>query len=124
MCECSVVKHLPQFMHEFTVFEPVENTVNDISRPAQQARLDQVRAKDITQLLGNDGRQISNKELEGVVKELSQQKKEETEKEEKSPIKYMKTSDLQYSFLAMETLTDGHCDTDHDWEQSMKVKSV
>ena len=36
----------------------------------------------------------------------------------------MKTSDLQHSFPAMETLTDGHCDTDHDWEQSMKVKSV
>ena len=111
-------------MHEFTVFEPVENTVNDISRPAQQATLDQVRAKDIIQLLDNHGRQLSNKELEGMVKEPSQQKQEETEKEEKSPIKYIKTSDLQHSFLAMETLTDGHCDTDHDWEQSMEVKSV
>ena len=38
-------------MREFTIFEPLENTVNDISTPAQQARLDQVRVKDITQLL-------------------------------------------------------------------------
>ena len=76
------------------------------------------------ELLDNHGQQLSNQHLQGMVKELSQQKKEEKAKAEKSPIKYIKTSDLQHSFLALETLTDGHCDTDHDWEQSMKVKRV
>jgi hypothetical protein len=36
----------------------------------------------------------------------------------------MKTSDLQHSFSAMETLTDELCDNDHDWEQNAKVKGV
>ena len=79
MCECSVVKSLPQFINEFTGFEPVENTVDDISRPAQQASLNKVRAKDITQLLDTHGQQLSNEDLEGMVKVLSQQE----EKEEK-----------------------------------------
>jgi hypothetical protein len=37
--------------------------------------------------------------------ELSQQKEEVKEKEELSPLKCIKTSDLQHSFSAMETLT-------------------
>jgi hypothetical protein len=36
----------------------------------------------------------------------------------------MKTSDLQHSFSAMETLTDELYDNDHDWEQNAKVKGV
>ena len=72
-------KHLPQFMHDFTGFEPVENTVDDISRPAQQASLNKVRANDIIQLLDTHGQQLSNEDLEGMVKVLSQQE----EKEEK-----------------------------------------
>jgi hypothetical protein len=34
----------------------------------------------------------------------------------------MKTSDLQRILLAMETLTDELCDTDHDCQRSSKVK--
>jgi len=37
--------------------------------------------------------------------ELSQQKVEEKEKEEQPPLKCMKTSDIQHSFSAMETLS-------------------
>jgi len=36
----------------------------------------------------------------------------------------MKTSDLQHSFSAKETLTDELYDTDRDWEQNAKVKGV
>jgi hypothetical protein len=59
-----------------------------------------------------------------MVKELSQQKEEEKEKEEQPPLKCIKTSDLQHSFSAMETLTDELYDTDHDWEQNAKFKGV
>jgi len=59
-----------------------------------------------------------------MFKELSQQKEEEKEKEEQPPLKYMKTSDLQHSFSALETLTDELYDTHHDWEQNAKVKGV
>jgi hypothetical protein len=38
-------------MHKYTRFGPVENTVDDISTPAKQAGLDEVRAEVITQLL-------------------------------------------------------------------------
>jgi hypothetical protein len=41
-----------------------------------------------------------------MVKELSQQKKEWKGKEEQPPLRCTKTSDLQHSFSAMETLTD------------------
>lgn len=34
----------------------------------------------------------------------------------------MKASDLQHILSAMETLNDELCETDHDWEQSAKVK--
>ena len=51
----------------------MENTV-DISRPAKEARLDVVTAEDKTQLLDNHGQQLSNEDMEGMVKELSQQK--------------------------------------------------
>jgi len=40
-------KHLPQFMHIFTGFGPVENIVYDVSSPGQEAGLDEVRARDI-----------------------------------------------------------------------------
>ena len=75
-------KCLPQFMHDVTGFEPMDNTVDDISRPAQEARLDEVRAKDITQLLDSHAQQLSNEDMEDMVKELSQQKEKEKEKEE------------------------------------------
>ena len=41
-------KRLPQFMHDFTGFEPVVNSVDDINRTSQEAGMDEVRAKDIT----------------------------------------------------------------------------
>jgi predicted small metal-binding protein len=80
-------------MHDFTGFEPVENTVDDVSRVAQEGRLDEVRAEDVTHLLDSHGQQRSNEDLKDTVKELSQQE-EEKEKVEDSPEKYMETSDL------------------------------
>jgi DNA-binding transcriptional MerR regulator len=72
---------------------------------SQEAGLDEVRAEDITQLLDSQGQQHSNKNLEDVVKELSQQKKEQREKEKEPPLKCMTTSDIQHSFSAMENVT-------------------
>jgi len=87
-------KRFPQFMHNITGFEPVNNTVDDISTPAQQAGLDGVRTEDITQLLDSQVQQLSNEDLENMVKELSQQKKEQQGKEEEPPLTW-----------AMETLS-------------------
>jgi hypothetical protein len=39
-----------KFMHEITGFQPMDNTVDDVSRPAQEGGLDKVRDEDITQL--------------------------------------------------------------------------
>ena len=91
-------------MHDFTGFEPVVNNVDDINRTSQEAGMDEVIAKDITQLLDSQGQQHSSEDLEDVVKELSQQK-EEKEKEEPS-LKCMKISDLQHSFSVMVTTSD------------------
>ena len=71
------MKGLQQFLHEFTVIESVENTVDDFNRPAKEVRLDKVRANDITQLLDTNGQQFYNEDMEGMVKELSEQKEEE-----------------------------------------------
>ena len=62
-------------MQDFTGFEPVVNTVDDVNRTSQEAGLEEVIAEDITQLLDSQGQQHSNEDLEDVVKELSQQKK-------------------------------------------------
>jgi hypothetical protein len=51
-------------MHKFTGFGTVENTVDYVSSMAQEAGLDEVRAEDITQLLGSHEKQLFNKELE------------------------------------------------------------
>jgi hypothetical protein len=72
---------------------------------SQEAGLDEIRAEDITQLLDSQGPQHSNEDLEDLVKELSQQKKEEKGKEEEPPLKCMTTSDIQHSFSAMENVT-------------------
>jgi len=55
--------------------------------------------------LDNQGQQHSNEDLEDMVKELSQQKKDQKGKEEEPPLKCMKASDIQHSFSAMETLS-------------------
>ena len=99
-------KRLPQFMHDIMGFEPLDNTVDDVSRPAQYGGLDEVRAQDIIQMLDSYGQQLSNEDLEDVVKELSQQKEEEKEIEDVPPLKCKKIRDLQHSFSAMETLND------------------
>ena len=57
-------------------------------------------------------------------KEQSQQEEEEEKEKEQPPLKCMKTSELQHSFSAMETLTDELYDTEHEWEQNAKVKGV
>ena len=53
-------KLLPEFMHDFIQFGPVENTA-DISRLAQRAGLDEVTAEDATELLDSQGQQLSTK---------------------------------------------------------------
>ena len=58
------------------------NTVDDVNRTSQEAGLEEVIAKDVTQLLDRQGQQHSNEDLEDVVKELSQQKKDQKGKEE------------------------------------------
>ena len=68
------MKGLQQFLHEFTVVESVQNTVDDFNRPAKEVRLDKVRANDITELLDTNGQQFYNEDMEGMVKELSEQK--------------------------------------------------
>ena len=73
--------------------------------------MDEVIAKDITQLLDSQGQQHSSEDLEDVVKGLSQQKEEEKEKEEEPPLKCMKISDLQHSFSVMVTPPLMSCDT-------------
>jgi len=82
----------------------VVNTVDDINRTSLEAGLEEVIAKDITQLLDRQGQQHSNEDLKDVVKELIKQKKDQKGKEE-PPLKCMKTSDIQHSFSAMETLS-------------------
>jgi len=42
-------------MHVFTGFEPVENNVEGISRLVQVAGLDEVTAKEVTELLDSHG---------------------------------------------------------------------
>ena len=71
---------LPYFMHDFTGFEPVENTVEVISRLAQEVGLDEVTAESVTEMLYSHGQQISNEDLEEVAKEMSQQKEEDKKK--------------------------------------------
>jgi len=99
----------------------VVNLVDNVNRTSQEAGFDEVRAEDITQLLDSQGQQHSNKDLEDMVKELSQQKKEQKGKEEEPPLKCMKTSDLQHSFQPWRRSLMS-CDTDNDWEQNVKVK--
>jgi hypothetical protein len=104
-------------MHDFTGFEPVKNTVEDISRLVQEARLDEVTAEDGTELLHSHGQQLSKEDLKELDRELSQQKKRELEKDDEKPLpKCMKISDAQHILSAMDTLTDELCDNDHDWE--------
>jgi hypothetical protein len=53
-------KLLPQFTHDFTRFEPVENTA-DISKLVQRAGLDEFAAEDAPELLDSHGQQLSVK---------------------------------------------------------------
>jgi hypothetical protein len=92
-------------VQDFTRSEPVVNTVDDINRTSQEAGLEEVIAKDITQLLDSLEQRHSNEDLEDMDKELSQQKKEQKGKEEKPPLKCTNTSDIQHSFSAMENVT-------------------
>ena len=65
--------------------------------------------------MDSHGQQHSNADLKEMAKELSQQDKN-------APPRCTKTSDLQRILSATNTFTDELCDTDHDWEQSAKVK--
>ena len=86
--------------------EAVVNNVDDVNRTSQEVGMDKVIAEDITQLLDSRGQPHYSEDLEDMVKEISQQEEEEKEKEEEPPLKFMKLSDLQNMFSAMETLTD------------------
>jgi hypothetical protein len=66
--------------------------------------LDKVTAEDITELLDSHGQQLYNGDLDKQAKEIRQQKEEKNEKDKESPLKCMKTSDLQYVLSAMDTL--------------------
>ena len=61
-------KHLPQFMHNFTGFEPVVNNVDDVNRTSQEGGMDEVIAEYITQLLDSQGQHHSSEDLEDMVK--------------------------------------------------------
>ena len=116
------LEFLPQFVHLFAGFEPVENMVEDVSKLKQKAGLDEVRVEHVKELLDSQIQQHSNADLKELAKELSQQRQEEKAKDKDPPLKYTKTSDLQRILSATDTLTDELCETDHDWERSAKVK--
>jgi len=108
-------------MHDFTGFEPVENTVEDISRLEQEARLDEVTPEDGTELLHSHGQQLSKEDMEELDRELSQHKDRELEKEDEKPLpKCMKMSDVHHIPSATDTLPDELCDNDHDWGEMRK----
>jgi hypothetical protein len=92
-------RFLPEFIHDFTGFEPVKDIVEDVSRLVQETELDKATGEDVTEMLDNHGKLLSNEDEEEMAKELSQQKVEEKEKDEKPPLKYMKTCDLQHILL-------------------------
>ena len=95
-CESGMwYKCLQEFMHDFTEFEPVENTVENVSRLVQNAGLHKVTPENGTELLDSHGQQLSNEDLEDLDRELSQQKERALEKEdEEPPPKCMKTSSV------------------------------
>jgi hypothetical protein len=70
---------LPEFTQHFTLFGPVENRGDDVSRLAQEAGLDNVTAEDVTELLNSYGQELSNENMEKLAKELSYQKEEKKE---------------------------------------------
>jgi len=113
---------LPAFTHNFTLFGPVENSDDDVSRLVQEVGLDKGTAEDVTDLLNSHGQELSNENMEKLAKELSYQKEEKKEKDEEPPLKYMKTSNLQHILPVMRILTGELCDTDHDWKRSVLVK--
>jgi len=97
----------------------VGNIADDVNSLGQQARMDEVRVEDITQLLDSHEHQLVNKDLEAMAKPT-----EAGERKRTVSSKCMNTSDLQHSFSATETLTDELYDTDSDCEQNAKVKGV
>jgi hypothetical protein len=54
-------------MHNFTGLEPMMNNADDVNRTSQEAGLDKVIAKDITQLLDSHGQQHSNEDFKDMV---------------------------------------------------------
>jgi len=113
-------KLLPAFVDNF-VFE--EDLTENISKLARHVGLDDVTAKDVTELLECHDQPLSNEDLEELAKELDCVRSEEIDKEsEEETLRVMKTADLQRIISSMESLTDELCDLDYDWERSTKVK--
>jgi hypothetical protein len=81
---------LPEFTHDFTLFGPVENSDDDVSRLAQEAGLDEVTAENVKELLNSHCQELSSENMEKLAKELSYQMEEKKEKDEERPLKYMK----------------------------------
>ena len=54
--------------------------------------------------MDSHGQQLCNGDLEEQAKEIRKQKEEKKEKDEESPLKFLKTSDLQCVLPAMDTL--------------------
>jgi hypothetical protein len=100
------LEFLPQYVHLFAGFEPVENMLEDVRRLAQEAGLDEVRVEHVKELLDSHGQQQSNADLKELAKELSQQRKDEKEKVKDPPLQCTKTGDLQRILSATDTLTD------------------
>ena len=91
-------KLIPEFLHDFAGYEPVKDIAEDISRPVQEAGLDKATGEDVTEMLDNHGKQLSNEVVEELGKELSQQKEKKKEKVEEPLLKYTKTCDLGHFF--------------------------
>jgi hypothetical protein len=91
-------------MQDFTGFEQWTIMLT-IQLAGAIAGIGYVTGEDITELLESHGQQLCNGDLEEQAKEIRQQKEEKKEKDEESPLKCMKTSDLQCVLSAMDTLT-------------------
>ena len=102
-------------MHNFTGFEPEENTAERGQQAGTRRRIGRITPEDVTEMVDSHGQQLSNEDLEEMAKELSPEE-EEKEKDEEPLLKCMKTSNLQHILSATGTLNDEICDNGHSWE--------
>ena len=89
---------LPQFVHLFAGFEPVEYVDEDVRRLLQEAGLDEFRVEHVKELLDSHRQQHSNADLEELAKERSQQREEEKEKDKDPLLKVRKQANYSAFF--------------------------